>query len=194
MSIGGSATTVTIKAAIAVLLVLALASISAPASATPKRGTVPTVVGLRADDAVAKLKRAGFTKTKFDRRVVVGKYWRVQSQSPGGGKSVATSTTVRLVVVRKVAASKAPAHTLLNARARVEAGGNQWPFTVADGTVRCENGLWVTFAAEGHRYAVNGTARTQSDYPDIDPIWAPGTIEGTKVNIGPIIDIGLDLC
>lgn len=81
------------------------------------------------------------------------------------------------------------------ARAAVEASGAEWPLTVEDGTIRCENGGQVTFEGGGRKYAVNGTARGQTDLPDIDPIWADtGDGLGLKKNIGPIIDIGLELC
>ena len=74
--------------------------------------------------------------------------------------------------------------------------GDAWPLTVESGTVTCENGSQVIFAApNGTRYAVNGTAMSQTDLPRIDEIWAPDpTIDGAKVNISPIIDAGLALC
>lgn len=81
-----------------------------------------------------------------------------------------------------------------NARALVEARGDDWPLTVADGTIRCENGGQVTFEGGGTKYAVNGTARGQTDLPDIDPIWADSTDGLGKKNIGPIISVGLTLC
>lgn len=76
--------------------------------------------------------------------------------------------------------------------------GDRWPFTVPEGTVRCSGTAGagaVTFEAGGRTYAVNGTARTQKTFPDIDPIWrdSPNGL-GLKVSIGPIIDKGLSLC
>jgi hypothetical protein len=77
--------------------------------------------------------------------------------------------------------------------------GTDWPLTVDEGTVSCE-GIGerlgeVYFTAEGTTYAVNGLAQGASDGPDIDEIWADNLeMEGLKINIGPIIDRGLDLC
>ena len=77
--------------------------------------------------------------------------------------------------------------------------GADWPLTVEEGTVSCEGiseGLGeVYFSAEGTTYAVNGLAQGASDGPDIDLIWADNPeIKGTKINIHPIIERGLELC
>jgi len=73
--------------------------------------------------------------------------------------------------------------------------GEDWPLTVDSGTLRCE-GDAVTFeTTDGDIYAVNGTAKTTTDYPDIDAIWADDpALAGLKKNIGPLIDQGLKLC
>jgi hypothetical protein len=72
--------------------------------------------------------------------------------------------------------------------------GDDWPLTVSEGTLRCEASK-VTFEADGTVYAVNGTARADDSYSDIDSIWAddPSGL-GLKKNIGPLIDRGLLLC
>ena len=91
--------------------------------------------------------------------------------------------------------------------------GHAWPFTVAEGELGCERGA-VTFEARGTTYAVNGTAGSRG-FDRIDPIWKYDdslaeqyaeetdiTLEeaikalGTRlrVNIGPIVDAGLELC
>ncbi len=69
-----------------------------------------------------------------------------------------------------------------------------WPLTVEFGTLRCERAFSVVFRApDGTDYAVNGLAA--SDYPEIRPIWADDpSIPGSKINIGPLIDLGLTLC
>lgn len=73
--------------------------------------------------------------------------------------------------------------------------GKDWPLTVEEGIVRCEGASEVYFTAEGRTYAVNGMAMTVSDLPEIDAIWADNPdIKGLKINIGPIIDRGLELC
>lgn len=74
--------------------------------------------------------------------------------------------------------------------------GDAWPFTVESGTVRCVKPRnEIIFSSEGKVYAVNGTAKSNKDYADIAPIWKDNPqIEGTKISIGPIIDLGLSLC
>lgn len=68
-----------------------------------------------------------------------------------------------------------------------------WPFTTTEGVVGCEGAGSVTFTSDGTTYAINGTARDQTDYPDFDPIWKDAE-GGLKVNIGPVIDMGLEMC
>ena len=70
---------------------------------------------------------------------------------------------------------------------------DEWPLTVDGGTLRCD-GDAVTFEVDGTTYAVNGTAMGRDAGADIDPIWAPGEVEGLKMNIGVLIDWGLELC
>ncbi len=72
-----------------------------------------------------------------------------------------------------------------------------WPLTVDSGTLHCDGSGGtgkVTFEADGKVYAVNGLAK-QSGLPEIDEIWKddPG-IPGGKLNIGELLQAGLDLC
>ncbi|MCE5322356.1 YebY family protein [bacterium] len=81
--------------------------------------------------------------------------------------------------------------------------GDKWPFTVNEGTLSCrETGrvvgttkmVEVTFTANGITYALNGTAKQNNSYANVDSIWAKDTsLPGTKKDIGPIIDRGLAL-
>lgn len=75
-----------------------------------------------------------------------------------------------------------------------------WPLTVDSGILACEEPVGrgmgsVVIMVDGTRYAVNGTAQSSDLGIDIDPIWASGDDEFTpKVNIGALIEAGLDLC
>lgn len=72
--------------------------------------------------------------------------------------------------------------------------GNDWPLTVAAGVVSCRDGA-VTFRAAGVTYAVNGTARMLHRGADIVRIWRRNpAIPGSRIDISPIIDRGLELC
>ena len=76
--------------------------------------------------------------------------------------------------------------------------GSEWPFSVREGTLRCSGTRTagsVTFEAEGRTYALNGTAKSQTEFPDVDPIWAANpAIPEARKDIGPIIQRGLQLC
>jgi hypothetical protein len=71
----------------------------------------------------------------------------------------------------------------------------QWPFTVDVGTLRCRDGVSVTFEADGTEYGVNGTAQ-DAGYPSLKPIWAddPELGNGLKVDISEVLDYGRGLC
>lgn len=80
--------------------------------------------------------------------------------------------------------------------------GDEWPLTVDFGALDCHkstvNGielLSVTFRVPHMQYAVNGTAKANTPFTDIDEIWAdvPGE-KGMKIDIGPFLDRGLTRC
>jgi hypothetical protein len=79
--------------------------------------------------------------------------------------------------------------------------GEQWPLTVDAGVLSCEShggGVHSVFFTdpEGKRYALNGKAEGHHpELPLIDQIWAPNPkVPELKINIGPLIDRGLELC
>lgn len=80
--------------------------------------------------------------------------------------------------------------------------GDEWPLNVDFGALDCRkstvNGielLSVTFRVPHMQYAVNGTAKANTPFADIDEIWAdvPGE-KGMKIDIGPFLDRGLARC
>ncbi|MEV6563832.1 hypothetical protein [Streptomyces kronopolitis] len=72
---------------------------------------------------------------------------------------------------------------------------DEWPFTVDVGTLRCRDGVSVTFEAGGTEYGVNGTAQ-DAGYPSVKPIWADDKEldYGLKVDISEVLDYGRGLC
>jgi hypothetical protein len=82
--------------------------------------------------------------------------------------------------------------------------GEAWPLTVDSGTVACEGsegvGLVTFTAPDGTVYAVNGLAQGFADgrgWHDIEAIWRadPAVASGSvRIDIGPILDRGLELC
>ncbi len=99
--------------------------------------------------------------------------------------------------------------------------GNKWPFTVSEGKLKCiqyeteginqEMIQGVIFETNGKTYGLNGTAKSwgrKLGYAKVDEIWADDTIQmdqlikagvpienaKMKVNIGQILDEGLELC
>lgn len=101
------------------------------------------------------------------------------------------SMTVSLALLFLVGCTSAPVGTQVTQ----QEFGADWPLTVSSGTLRCEGAGAVLFRSpDGTDYAVNGTALT-AGYGDIDPIWAADpTALAPKMNIGPLIDLGLALC
>lgn len=83
--------------------------------------------------------------------------------------------------------------------------GDEWPFTVASGTVVCEAlpsslEVYNVFFVDGAGviYPINGIALGRSDaydWSEIEAIWTPDPdIVGTRISIGPMIRAGLDIC
>lgn len=73
-----------------------------------------------------------------------------------------------------------------------------WPFTVASGRVECQDGQAVVFISNGITYSLNGLADSRAatrGYSDLKPIWkADPAIPGMRINIGPVVDLGLSKC
>jgi hypothetical protein len=81
--------------------------------------------------------------------------------------------------------------------------GDNWPLTVQFAVVSCKNivagGRFLQVvtldAPDGTTYAVNGTAKSHTTFPSIQPIWADDpNVDGLKIDISPVIDAGLALC
>lgn len=81
--------------------------------------------------------------------------------------------------------------------------GDKWPLVVPYGVAECEHidagGRQlqaITFLdPSGKRWAVNGTAQSHTQHPEIRPIWADDPdIDGAKIDISPIIDKGFEVC
>ena len=80
--------------------------------------------------------------------------------------------------------------------------GDQWPFTVDEGVLRCEGGA-VVFTSGGTTYAVNGTAlarmKVQPTWRESREVWAtnarpqPPEVQ-TREDLSPIVNLGLALC
>lgn len=69
-----------------------------------------------------------------------------------------------------------------------------WPFSIEQGTLACDADA-VTFETAGAVYALNGLAIGRDLGTDPDPIWLDNPeVEGFKISIGSLIDIGLSLC
>ena len=81
---------------------------------------------------------------------------------------------------------------------------DDWPLTVSKAILYCapkyhENLKLhqVFIRANGKFYAVNGMARSHSDYPDFTPLWRDDpnpSRQGLKISAGRLIKEGLELC
>ena len=71
-----------------------------------------------------------------------------------------------------------------------------WPLSVDEAFAFCLEGQQALIDTSAGRYPVNGMATSAN--PDLDPledIWLENPdIEGTRISIGPIIDLALDTC
>lgn len=87
-----------------------------------------------------------------------------------------------------------PAETLVGQSVAAAEYGEDWPFTVQQGTVDCLQGGAAIFRSEGKIYQLNGKAASLNYLP-LDPIWRDNPeIPGTKINIGPMIKLALEQC
>jgi len=72
--------------------------------------------------------------------------------------------------------------------------GDRWPFTIESGYLDCIPPGAVVFRSQSGAYAVNGLAESRG-FADVDPIWRDDPVNpGLKINIGPMIDLGLQQC
>lgn len=78
--------------------------------------------------------------------------------------------------------------------------GADWPFTTEEMHLQClpGNAVVVTDPETGRMYAVNGAANGKARQLGLEPlgqVWAEsGSIPGTKVSVGAVIEAGLALC
>jgi hypothetical protein len=76
--------------------------------------------------------------------------------------------------------------------------GADWPLTIPEATLRCVPASAVILVTSKGTYAVNGLAKGQAaknGWKEIEEIWREHpTTPGLRVDIGPLIDLGLDLC
>lgn len=82
--------------------------------------------------------------------------------------------------------------------------GDKWPFTANQGILKCEGYKIILIEINGIGYALNGNARSfanKYNLREIDEIWLDDPqwkdeplMAGIKVNVGPLIDRGLELC
>lgn len=109
------------------------------------------------------------------------------------GSNVVAKWTAKCTGTPPATATTRPSGSILVTRGQL---GAKWPLTVDEGYLWCRGGGEVYFTTtDGTNYAVNGLARTFSQYPQINPIWAEDpAVHGFKKDIGPLIDRGLQLC
>ena len=80
--------------------------------------------------------------------------------------------------------------------------GDVWPLTVDYAVLHCQPKqaggynlqLATLTAPDGTEYALNGHAKSHTAAKDIDPIWAPDSSTGAKVDIGPLLNRARALC
>lgn len=120
----------------------------------------------------------------------------------GDSAAPTPETTVRAAPITSTTApAAAPATTAEPTARNVPAGlvsestwTGDWPFTVPEGSLMCGQPNRVTFTADGTIYALNGAAKSAGSFDDVAAIWKDSDFPGVKVDIGPMIQRGLELC
>jgi Protein of unknown function (DUF2511)/PASTA domain len=81
--------------------------------------------------------------------------------------------------------------------------GEKWPLTVPYAVLHCKNitagGMKLQVVTldtpNSNTYAVNGTAKSHTNYPSAEAVWAADPkVAGLRIDISPVIDAGLSLC
>jgi hypothetical protein len=79
--------------------------------------------------------------------------------------------------------------------------GDDWPLTIPEAKLICEQPSAVYLEADSKHYGVNGFGKNyvSKEYPttarELERIWRPHPDGITpRVNIGPLIDRGLAIC
>lgn len=80
--------------------------------------------------------------------------------------------------------------------------GERWPYTIPNGQILCRERYAgdflkkdVTITHDGNTYALNGSARGNSEYLPLERIWRDNPKSpGSKIDEKEIIQRGLDLC
>ena len=110
-------------------------------------------------------------------------------------------TLVSTLVVFFVIALSVSAQTVKSRKVSKTEFGKKWPLTVAEGIIKCIDGIYVVFTAKnGKTYAVNGTALSkntmkQRGWFDIMDIWkSDPELPGAKIDISSLLNSGLELC
>lgn len=129
----------------------------------------------------------------------------LSDKCPAGATKKDTIDGKSLPIPPAPVVNQPPTRDPLRQQTPAEALGSKWPLTVTDVVLRCEPlahptqklGI-VTAVHQGTTYSVNGLADSRAasrGWRMIHPIWkANPEVPGTKMNIGPLIDYGLQLC
>jgi len=73
--------------------------------------------------------------------------------------------------------------------------GAGWPLTVDSAKIGCANGQNEYVQVGSIRYALNGTAKADGGYSNVDTIWADDpSSPGLKLSIAPLIADAQKLC
>lgn len=73
--------------------------------------------------------------------------------------------------------------------------GTAWPLTVDSAKIGCENGQDEYVQVGSIRYSLNGTAKADGGYDNVDAIWADDpSSPGLKMSIAPLVADAQKLC
>lgn len=74
--------------------------------------------------------------------------------------------------------------------------GDEWPFTVDQAALRCEEGMALVVAMGGTDYALNGVAisRGYEELVSTSEVWRDNPSTGAKVSLHPVTRRAETLC
>ena len=100
-----------------------------------------------------------------------------------------------IVEGRTTSTSPAPAETTDRRRVTAAVLGDDWPLTIQEGELDCPRPDEVVIWSGGRVYALNGRARSNPEYEDLERIWRDNPRSpGTKIPPSELIRRGLVLC
>jgi hypothetical protein len=112
----------------------------------------------------------------------------------GSITSLASTDEVATPVVSIPPTQAAPTPTMVGWVSQDDLG-DDWPLTVPNGRIECRDGLHIVIRTDRGLYPLNGSAASSGRYHDLIDIWRDHPdVDGMRVSLAPLLEIGRELC